>query len=165
MTNWAKRSPEEKSLLNPSFCACLLWHAALGYTGVDQSGLPFEEAFLILPILLHRKTRETLPRDTRSSLAVWLENHPLARGQVATRARLLIKHTKEGILFGGMYGLIRIEMGRLYASHDWGLLVNHSLGLSSNEVRECAKKAEFLGKWFAKSGNAPTVLALMGVRP
>jgi hypothetical protein len=36
---------------------------------------------------------------------------------------------------------------------------------ASDEVRECAKRAEFVGKWLAQTGSAPTVLALLGVRP
>lgn len=164
MTGWSLRSREERSLLNPGFCANLLWHAARGYAGVE-GGLPFEEAFLVLPFVLHRETREALPRGIRTSLAVWLEDNPLARGRIVSRARFLVTFTKEGLTFGGQHGLIRIEEGRIYAEEKWKRVVNHSLGASSDEVRECAKRAEFLGKWFAQAGSTPTVLALIGVRP
>ena len=165
MTPWSRRLPEERSLLNPGFCAKLLWHSALGYAGVDAGGLSFEEAFLVLPFVLHSKTREALPRDTRTSLAVWLENNPLARGQIATRARLLVPFTKEGMLFGGVYGFIQIREGRVYANEAWKQAVNLSLKASGDGVRRCAKRAEFLGKWFAQAGSATTILTLMGVRP
>jgi ABC-3C biological conflict system middle component len=165
MTPWSQRSLEERALLNPGFCASLLWHAALGYTDTGNGSLSFEEAFLILPFVLHRKTREALPRNTRTSLAVWLDNNPLARGQVVTRARLLVIFTKEGMLFGGMHGFIRIEEGWVHANEAWKQTVNRTLKETSEEVRECTKKAEFLGKWFAQAGNAQTILALMGVRP
>lgn len=168
MTPWSYRSQEEQALLNPAFCANLLWHAAFGTTEANEGGsrvLSFEEAFLILPFVLHRETREALPRDTRTSLAVWLDNNPLVRGWIAVRSSFLVSFTKEGILFGGIYGFIRIEKGCIYADQKWKRSVNRSLRASSDEVRECAKKAEFIGKWLAQSGSTPTVLALIGVRP
>lgn len=165
MTPWSQRSREERALLNPSFCASLLWHATRGYAGVGSGALSFEEAFLVLPFVLHRDTREALPRSTSTSLAVWLEENPLARGRIASRARILVAFTKEGMSFGGVHGLVRLEGGRLHAEEAWRRAVNRSLGASSDEVRECAKRAEFVGKWFALTGSAPTVLALIGVRP
>lgn len=165
MTLWSHRSREERVLLNPAFCANQLWHAARGYAGVENGALSFEEAFLILPFVLHRATREALPRDTRTSLAVWLSHNPLARGRIANRARLLVTFTKEGMTFGGIHGLIHIDDGRLHANEAWNQSVNRSLRASSDEVRRCTKRAEFVGKWFAQTGSTPTVLALMGVRP
>lgn len=165
MTPWFQRSREERTLLNPGFCANLLWHAACGYKSINGRGLSFEEAFLVLPFVLHRETREALPRDTRTSLAVWLDENPLAQGRIASRARLLVAFTKEGMIFGGVQGFIRLVEGRLYAEEAWKSIVNRSLKASSEEVRGCTKRAEFLGKWFAQTGSGPTVFALMGVRP
>ena len=165
MTAWADRSQEERALLNPGFCANLLWHAASGYASGDNGALSFEESFLVLPFVLHRETRETLPHSSRTSLAVWLDEHPLARGTVASRARLLVPFTKEALTFGGVHGLIRLDGGRLRAVATWKRAVNRALTESSDEVKVCAKRAAFIGKWFAKAGSAATVLALIGVRP
>jgi hypothetical protein len=85
MTAWGDRSHEERALLNPGFCANLLWHAARGYASDRDGALSFEESFLILPFVLHCETRETLPRSSRTSLAVWLTEYPLARGRVVNR--------------------------------------------------------------------------------
>jgi len=165
MTPWTQRSREERALLNPGFCANLLWHAARGYAGASDSALSFEESFLVLPLVLHRETREALPRDTRTSLAAWIEDNPLARGRIASRAPLLVSFTKEGLTFGGVHGFILLDGGRLYAKTTWKIAVNRALRESSDEVRGCAKRADFVGKWFAQTGSAPTVLALIGVRP
>jgi hypothetical protein len=161
---WANRSREERALLNPALCAELLWYAARGCVR-DGDGLSFEEAFLVLPFVLHRTTREALPRGTRTSLAVWLDSNPLARGRIATRARLLVPFTKEAIMFGGVHGLLQVQGGRLEAVEAWRLPVNRAIRASSDEVRECAKKSEFIGKWFEATGRASTVMALLGVRP
>lgn len=166
MTLWAERSREEKRLLNPGFCANILWHAAKGCaTDGGRGGLSFEESFLVLPFVLHRETREGLPHSTRTSLAVWLDENPLARGRVASRARLLVPFTKDALTFGGMHDFIRLAEGRLRVETNWRKAVNRALEESSDEVRDCAKRAEFLGKWFAQAGSSATVLALIGVRP
>ena len=165
MNLWAMRSREERNLLNPAFCANLLWHAARGYAGGGSGRLSFEESFLVLPFVLHRQTREGLPRSTRTSLPVWLEENPLAQGRVASRARILVPFSKEALNFGGLHGFIRFETGCLCADLTWQKVVNRALKDSSDEVKSCAKRAEFIGKWFSETGSAETVLALMGVRP
>lgn len=165
MTVWEQRSHEERALLNPGFCANLFWHAARGYASTNIGSLSFKESFLILPFILHRETREALPRSTRTSLSVWLNENPMALGHVASLAKLLVPFTKEGLILGGMHGLIKFNQGRLQAETTWSRAVNRALRKSSDEVRECAKKAEFLGEWFARSGSSATVLALIGVRP
>ena len=165
MISWSERSREERALLNPGFCATLLWQAARGYADVGTGALSFEEAFLVLPFVLHRETREALPRNRRTSLAVWLNENPLVRGRIANRARFLVPFTKEGMSFGGVHGLLRIDHGQLHADETWRRSVERSLKISSEEVRECAKKAEFVGRWFAQAGSTRTVFVLMGVRP
>lgn len=162
---WNERSREERTLLNPGYCANLLWHATRGHASFNGSALAFEEAFLILPLVLDRRIREALPRHTQTSLATWLEIDPFARGRITSRAQLLAKFTKEALLFGGVYGLLSLSHGHVIGADEWRRVVRESLLRASDEVRETAKKAEFVGKWFAHAGAAATVLALIGVRP
>jgi Family of unknown function (DUF6521) len=161
---WAKRSREERALLNPGFCANLLWHAAQGSERSAHRALSFEESFLVLPFVLHRATRQELPRSTRTSLAVWLDENPLARGRVTSRARFLVPYTKEALLFGGLHSFLHIDAGTVRADNGWKATVNKVAKESSEEVRDCAKRADFVGNWFAGAGNSATVLALVGVR-
>lgn len=165
MTSWLLRSHEERVLLNPGFCVNLLWNAARGYASESSNGLSFEESFLILPFVLHRETREKLPRSSRTSLAVWLEENPLARNRIASRAQLLVPFTKEALTFGGLHGFIRLNGGKLYAENTWKNEVSRALTESSDEVRMCIKRADFVGKWFAQTGGTSTVFALIGIRP
>ena len=165
MTSWRDRSFEEKALLTPSFCGCLLWHAARGYLKETRVGLPFVESFLVLPIILHRGTRDALPRNVRTSLPVWLQENALARGRIASRAQLLVPFTKEALIFAGVHGLIKVENGEVQAANNWTNAITRNMNGTSEEVRACYRRAEFLGRWFATTGSAPTVLALIGVRP
>ena len=161
---WGERSHEERTLLNPAFCAMLLWWASRGCADVREEGMSFEEAFLVLPLVIQGKVRHALPRDTRTSLAVWINRYPLALGTVANSARALVPFTKDGVLWGGRHGLTRISGGWLQADEGWHGVVHQSLGEGSDETRLCARRASFVGRWFARAGSPSTVLALLGVR-
>jgi hypothetical protein len=167
MNHWADRPSEEQRLLNPAFCSVLLWHAAHGYAMESHSraSMPFEESFLVMPMVLHRETRDSLPRNAVTSLASWINTYPLARATIADRGQLLVPFTKEALYFGGVYGLLRFPYGRLQANADWRTKIRRILDDSSDEVRLCNKRAEFVGKWFARTGGPETVLAFLGVRP
>jgi hypothetical protein len=165
MISWASRPPEEKALLNPSFCSCLLWQAASGYSSAISALLPFDIAFLVLPMVLHRETRDSLPKVVTTSLAVWLNEHPLSRSRIADRARMLCPFTKEAMMFGGRHGLFHLKNGAVMANSDWKKPIARNLKDSTDEVRICAKRAEFVGKWLAKAGSSSTVMAILGVRP
>ena len=72
MMPWGDRSHEERTLLNPAFCAMLLWWAFRGCANVREEGMSFEEAFLVLPMVAQSNVRDVLPNNTRTSLPVWL---------------------------------------------------------------------------------------------
>lgn len=127
--------------------------------------MTFAESFLVLPIVLHRSTRESLPLSTRTSLSVWLDENPSWQANIAVRARTLMPFTKDALLFGGMRGFVSIENNVVSADLSWRRRVNAALRLSTSEVQTCAKKAGFIGKWFSEAGDSTTVLALIGVRP
>ncbi len=165
MTPWTSRAPEERALLNPSFFSLLFWHAASGHNAEGGAGLPFATSFLVLPLVLHRETRESLPKMVTTSLPVWLDENSLVRARLAERSRMLVPFTKEALIFGGVRGFLTISADAVSAEQSWKRKVTTELGRSSDEVRACAKKADFLGRWFARAGSPTTVMALMGVRP
>ena len=46
---------------------------------------------------------------------------------------------------------------------EWKKRITADLKDSTEEVRGCFKRAEFVGKWFAGSGSAATVMAILGM--
>lgn len=167
MSRWNSRAPEEQNLLNPSFCATLLWHSARAHSEATngESGIAFEECFLVLPMVLHRETRESLPTRVTTSLPVWLTRNSLATMTIANRARALVPFTKEALRFGGIYGALQFDRTTISANAQWRPRISSALRGTSDEVRACAKRADFLGKWFASTGNAATIFSLLGVQP
>lgn len=165
MIPWGERAPEERAILTPSFLSLLLWKASNGYYQESNKGLPFELAFLILPMVLHSKTRESLPRSKITSLATWIDKNPLIRSYIANRSSLIAPFTKEALLFGGMHGLFKVTSLEVTADTTWARKVKSNLRNADEEIQKCSKSSELIGKWFAKSGSSQIIMSLIGVRP
>ena len=168
MRLWKDRSHEERHLLNPAFCSAILWHAGKGAknrAAPPRQALSFIEAFLVLPIVLHQKSRESLPTRINTSLPVWIQSQPLLIASLPERAKALVPYTKEAITFGCCSPLFYIDNNEILIDSTFSRDINSALRESSDEVQECMKKAEFLGKWFAHTGSPETVFTLFGVRP
>lgn len=165
MTPWNDRSIEERNLLNPGFCAMLLWHATQGYASERSIPMAIELTFLVLPFVLHKEMRESLPASIRTSLPTWLAEHPIVHARVGERASTLCEFTKEALVFGGSQQLFMFARDGVHANANAKKRVNDALKTTSEEVRDCAKRAEFLGRWLEKAGGPETVMVLLGVRP
>ncbi|GFE84972.1 hypothetical protein GCM10011487_69720 [Steroidobacter agaridevorans] len=164
MTEWTNRPQEERALLNPAFCATLLWHAASVRKGASRP-LAFEECFLVLPLVLPAMTRDALPATTATAMLNWLENNPVEQRRLVVRSRLMVPFTRTALLFGATRGFFRVTRETLEAEEKWGGKVKGFERGSSSEVRACVQKARFVSKWFLKAGSPSTVLAILGVRP
>ena len=168
MKPWTARAHEERHLLNPAFCTSLLWAAARGAAARPSSArasLSYLEAFLVLPLVLHQKTRKTIPNTLASSLPVWINAQPLIVASLPNRARSLVPYTKEAIFFGGCHRLIEVTGDQIFSVAVVERTMNSILRRSSEEVRACVKKAEFVGKWFAHTGAPETIFTFLGIRP
>jgi len=99
MKSWHARPTEVANLLNPAFCGYLLMEYVKQYEVETGTGVPFELMFLLLPVVLHKPTRECLPSSTRTHFPVWLQRHPEIRIDFANRVKDLIEITKESIFF------------------------------------------------------------------
>jgi len=165
MTAWGNRSIEERALLNPAFCASLIWHFASVGGASGKRALTFAESYLVLPIVLPKSSREALPRSTRTSLAAWLDENPSFQATLAVRTRAMVPFTKDALIFGGTRQLLNISTESVYANLEWRRRANLAMRQSSQETQACLKKAAFLGSWLIETGAPNTVMALLGVRP
>lgn len=160
MRAWERRPKEEAYLLNPPFCGALLSVAVAEY-----GPMPFPLAFLILPVVLHKRTRELLPRDTRTSFVTWLQEHADARVQFAGRMRALRDHTRQALLHSCAHNWLAVEEHGLLQAAAETTLFSRGDRMLSDEAKQCLRRARFLGQWFARAGDSSTVMALWGVRP
>lgn len=161
---WSERPIEQARLLNPAFLAALIWSCADGYYSLRQEGIPYPLLFVSISVILHKSTRESLPRTVRTSLVAWLGENAQVHVRFVERATSLVPHIKESVLFGVNGQLLNLSSSRIVAETRPRSMARF-LRESSNEVQVCMTKAKFVGKWFASSGDYTTVMALWGVKP
>jgi ABC-three component (ABC-3C) system Middle Component 3 len=165
MKTWLARPKEEAYLFNPAFCCTTLSVAMQSYASVKDEGVPFPLAFMFLPIVLHKPTRESLPANIRTSMAAWIQENSEARVLFYERLVSLKPHTREAIQFGMLLDWILPRNGGLLETTLTNADVERTTRMLSNEARECVMRAKFVGKWFAKAGATHTSMAFWGVRP
>ncbi len=164
ISQWSRRPKEHARLLNPAFLAALIWASARGYSRIDDQGIPYSLVFIAIPVILHKTTREALPRSVSTSLAAWISDRPQVKVRFVERATSLVPLVKECILFGVQGQLLEMSSFRITAARRPRSMTGF-LNEASEEVEDCMSKAEFLGRWFASHGEDETIMALWGVAP
>lgn len=156
------RPAERDALYNPAFIALTLAQAAAEHERRTGDGLPFALAFLVAPIVLHGPTRQALPKQARSKMALWLQEHPVQRAGLGRRAASLVPDVRAGIRYGLRSGSLILEDAILTAPKPRVASDNIML---SGEVNDILKRASFMGGWFALAGPASGIYALWRVKP
>lgn len=160
MNSWIKRPKEVQNLFNPAFCGLLVREFITSYTSSSQNkeGVPFELVFLVLPILLHRPTRDSLPRSAKTQMHVWIQNNPWCLEGFPKRTRELIPITKEAIIFLMHRELIVITSGGIQPT-------TRKYKGSKTKFKEFISKCRIIGKWFSKAGTSSNIYFMWGVKP
>lgn len=169
MTGWHTRTIEQRNLLNPAFCGVVIWHVANGYSTESAAtgsieALPLELAFVGASLVLRGQTRARLPTNIRTSMATWIQDHPLERSTVAKGIVVLRGYVREALIFGAQRGLLSFNGSQVIATDTIKKNISAYLRTSSADVRDCARHAAFVGRWLYKGGAPSTVLAMLGVR-
>ncbi|WP_274541243.1 three component ABC system middle component [Methylosinus trichosporium] len=97
MRVWDRRPIEIRNLFNPAFCGLVLFRAMVAFEEEDERGLPFSLVPLILPICLHKQSREILAPSTRSYFLKLVANHPQLLVGFGGRAQDMLPFTFEAL--------------------------------------------------------------------
>jgi ABC-three component (ABC-3C) system Middle Component 3 len=162
---WPDRVIEEANLFNPAFCGTLLVKAAEEFSRKADRPFPFALAFLVLPIVLHRGTREALPGSTITSLLAWLQDNRQHLVDFPTRVKRLRTITREAILFGLQHQTLALSPDGLTKGPKRQAVTERRTPLFTAEARACVDRASFMGRWFAVAGTTATIFAAWGVAP
>jgi len=163
MTAWNDRSHTQAIMLNPALLAVITANAAIRFRENSEHAMPWPLAFIVAPLVLHRGTRDALPRTTSTHLGAWVADHPVEHAGFARRALSLRDPVQEGVRFGIANGILEVDPeGRLTATLASGR--GHSLERDS-EAHEIVAKAGFVGRWLTKIDEAATVFVILGVAP
>jgi hypothetical protein len=164
---WGDRSVEDQSLFNPAFCSLILRTACRGYNEDDQDehSLPLMHTFLVLPIILNERMRQSLPATLRTLMSTWVTSHPEHVSELGDRARDMVDVTREAIQFGCAQDWLSISGSGLSAGSSKLRPDPPRLSTDTDDVRACYSAARFLGRWLPKSDQPSTILSLLGVSP
>ena len=161
MKSWFERSPEVSYLLNPAFCARILYGAIVSYKKECKRDFPFLLSYLVLPIVLHKDTRQRIKIVTH--MQVWLQRNPELLIGYSQRAKSLVPITSEAIEFLLQYGIATFngDSITIICPAKPSKLKN----ISDEEMKECFQRSEAVGKWFARNGTVENIYQSWGVRP
>ena len=162
--SWAERPSEEARHFNPAFCAELVCRTVCEYFKSREAGLSFATAFLVLPMTLHKPTRDALPGRANVAFAGWIaERNPLL-AELPGRVSRLRPITREALVFGIRHELLAIQEGDLVPGAK-PVRLNARPALTTDDVNEARSAAGLLGRWFANQGSQLAILQGMGVSP
>lgn len=164
MKNWEERSVITANLLNPAFCGEVLRITITAYNnnGTNEK-FPFSLIYLILPLVLHKKTREHMPIRSSTYFHHWVEENEFLFIDFADRVKGLKEYTRESLMF-----LLKQNAADL--TDDGNIIISKYRKKkiskdSHSEISQIFRKAELLGKWFHLTGNEQTIYMFLKIRP
>jgi hypothetical protein len=159
--HWTERVPEIANLLNPAFCASIIYSVIFEYQKTKGHPMPFVLSYLILPIILHKKTRERI--DSKTNMTMWIQKYPDVLIEFPQRTRSLVFFTNESVEY--------LLQEKIICLNNLGLNIIKTLSKSymgrstDKEILECHNKSEHLGRWFARMNTEENIYAAWGVKP
>jgi hypothetical protein len=162
MKRWDQRPVEIRNLFNPAFCGLVLFRSFCGYEEEDPRGMPFSLTLLILPLCLHKRSRDILLQGNRSYVLKVVSSHPELLVNFGRRTTDLLPFAFEALGLLMQLGAFVVDRdGRLKAVPNG---VRKSLTGTAESVA-CQRVARFLGREFARVGDRSTLYTTLGVRP
>ncbi len=162
MKRWDQRPFEVRNLFNPAFCGLVLFRALQGYEEENPSGIPFSLAVIVLPLCLHKDSRNVIEANSRSYFLKTVEMNPQLMVGFVQRASDLMPYAFEA------FGLL-MERGCFVVSQDGRLKtvpgrVRKSV-TGTSESKSCQRVARIIGKELARIADRVTVYTTLGIRP
>lgn len=162
MKPWDQRPFEIRNLFNPAFCGLILFRALNGYEEGDPRGMPFSLSLLILPLCLHKDSREVIGRSSRTYLLKTVEVNPQIMVGFQNRVTEMLPYAFEG------FGLL-MERGCVAVTDDGRIqsvprTVRKAI-YGTDETAACQKVARVVGREFAGISDRVTVYTTFGIRP
>ena len=165
MKTWNERPFEIRNLFNPAFCGVIILRALQGFEEEDDAGMPFSLVLLILPICLHKGSREILSKHSRRYFLKTISENPQIQVGFAERAQSLLAYTFEGLGLTMQLGSFEVTKDGRLRTLEKGIRKTIDVKNGTQESIECQKVAQQVGRNFAKIGDRVTIYTSLGVRP
>lgn len=162
MKSWNRRPREIRNLFNPAFCGLVIARGVEGFTETADHPMPFSLALLILPLCLHKRTRDQIKEARRAYFTKILQEHPEIRVDLAQRARGLVPYTMEAFAYLMACGAIIVDdSGSIGVREN---TVRKSI-VGSQDTKDCQTVARSLGRKLALINDRVTIYTTLGIRP
>ena len=162
MKTWTQRPREIRNLFNPAFCGVVLLRSLLSFSDAQQDGMPFSLSLLVLPLSLHKTSREAIIHGNRSYLTKIVDENPEMLVGLPERASSLLPYNFEACALLMQQGAISVSAdGRIAPTR--GCLRKQLFGTAESQA--CQQAAQILGRKFAAIGDRVTIYTTFGVRP
>lgn len=162
MKDWNVRPPEIRTLFNPAFCGLVLARSIKGFNQETSESMPYSLSLLILPLCLHKRTRDQILDNNRSYFTKILEAYPEIRVNFAQRTHGLLRYSMEALAFLMKCNSIQVDgNGSLILNED-GIRKTIS---GSQDTQDCQRAAILIGKKFGKINDKVTIYTSLGVKP
>jgi hypothetical protein len=159
---WDQRPFEIRNLFNPAFCGLILFRALQGYEEEDARGMPFSLSLLVLPLCLHKQSREVIAGSPRSYLLKTTEKSQQVMVGFADRVTHMLPYAFEGFGILMERGCIAItDDGRIQTVPD---KVRKAIS-GTDETVSCQRVARIVGREFARIADRVTIYRTFGIRP
>lgn len=162
MKLWNRRPREIRNLFNPAFCGLVIARGLEGFTATANRPMPFSLTLLILPLCLHKRTRDQIKNEPRAYLTKILQEHPEIRVDLAQRARGLLPYTMEAFAHLMACGVIAADDSGSIALQE--NTVRKTI-VGSQDTKDCQTVARSLGRKLALLNDRVTIYTTLGVRP
>jgi hypothetical protein len=148
-------------VLNPALTAATVTWAAARYRSTAKAAMPWELSFIVVPLVLHRRTRDQLPKSSSTHLPAWIGRNQTTLAGFADRATDFAPFVREGIRFG-----LRAQLFTFVDGADLHGTVKQSMSPPKDtELRTILSAAATVGGILAKAGTSTNVYAQFGVTP
>lgn len=162
MKPWNERPFEIRNLFNPGFCAVVLLRSLEEFQSQDETGMPFSLSLLILPLCLHKESREIILRNSRSHFLKTISDNQQMLIDLPKRTTSLLPYTFEGLGFA-----FQLQSFDVTGEGKLKLLekgVRKKIDGTEESVA-CQKAAKVTGRHFARIGDRVTIYTTLGIRP
>jgi hypothetical protein len=124
----------------------------------------FALSFVILPIVLHKPTREQLPGNASAAFAGWVADRGPILAELPDRVLRLVPVTREALLFLIQHKVMSLDAGGL--SPGVKTISRSARPLQvTDDVADARSAASLLGRWFASQASAASIMQGLGVSP
>lgn len=161
---WSERPAEEARIFNPAFCGEVLCRSVGEYWQRARAPMNIALAFLILPLSLHKGTRDQLPKRASVAFVGWIAEHHIVIAESALRVERMRPVVRESMIFAIRHRRLAVQDGGLIPG-EARLPLSAKASVSTTDADEARSAAALLGRWFAAQGEAAPVLQGFGVLP